>query len=383
MSGAGAGLRILLAVPPATAGGPIPRLTALLTGGLEALGCCVTRTDWGSSPDQTSAAARVVGRARDMFAVWRRARTASCDVVVVASAHYRNTLARDIPLLMGLRAARRPAVLQLHGSQPEALLRKGRPLFKLASRLLVGAASAVLVLSSEEKRAWERFRPRTPVYVVKNPYCGLSGGATTAEAGPGGPQTPRTADSPIVLFVGRLLIFKGVMDLVEAAQRVAAAHPELPFQIVMAGDGPEAPAITALAEKLGIGGKVLLEGHLTPQALGALYRQATLFALPSHLEGFPTVIAEAMDAGLPIVTTAIRGAVDYLEEGVNALLVPPGEPARLAEAIARLLTDPDLRGRMGEANRRKVSIFAPDKVAAEYLDVLRQITGRTAARSRP
>ena len=372
-------LRILMATPPFTAVGPIPRLTALLVGELESLGCHVTTVDWGSGPGQTSASQRSFGRLKDMRAVWRQACASSCDVVVVASAHYRNTLARDIPLMLGLRAARRPAVLQFHGSQPEVLLRKGRPLFKLASRLLLATSSGILVLSGEEKRAWERFRPKTMVYVVKNPYGGIPGASAAAEAGE--PQTPHTAQPPIILFVGRLLAFKGVYDLLEAAQRLATAHAELPFQIVMAGDGPEAPAIAALADRLGIGARVVLRGQVDPQALRALYRQATLFVLPSHLEGFPTVIAEAMDARLPIVTTAIRGAVDYLEEGVNALLVPPREPARLADALAALLADPELRGRMGEANRQKVSIFAPDKVAAEYLDVLRQIAGRTGTGS--
>ena len=368
-------LRILMATPPATAVGPIPRLTALLVGGLETLGCRVTTADWGSGPDQTSACRRATGRLKDVFVIWRRARASSCDVVVVASAHYRNTLVRDIPLMLGLRASRRPAVLQLHGSRPEVLLQKGRPLFKLGSRLLLAASGGILVLSSEEQRAWRRFRPRTPVYVVKNPYMGNARGATATPAD----EPDRSSGPPIVLFVGRLLAFKGVFDLVEAAQQLSSAHPELPFRIVMAGDGPAAPAVTALAAKLGVNDRVVLKGHLDAEALDTLYRQATLFALPSHLEGFPTVIAEAMDAGLPIVTTAIRGAADYLEEGVNALLIPAGAPARLAEAIAALLADPALRDRMSLANRQKVSIFAPDEVAAEYLDVLRQIVGGRAA----
>jgi hypothetical protein len=160
----GPGLAILMATPPAEAVGPIPHLTSLLTAGLEALGCRVATADWGSGPAQTSVVGRALGRVKDMLEVWRRAR--ACDVTVVASAHYRNTLVRDIPLLCGLRAAGRPAVLHFHGSQPEVLLGPGRPFFKLASRILVSAAAGVLVLSSEERAAWERFRPKTRVRVV-------------------------------------------------------------------------------------------------------------------------------------------------------------------------------------------------------------------------
>jgi glycosyltransferase involved in cell wall biosynthesis len=360
-------LRILFATPPAAAVGPIPRITAVLVRELRNLGAEVTVADWGSDPGQTTPLARATGRLKDMLAIWRQAR--SHDVAVIASAHYGNTIVRDVPLLLGLRAARLPAVLQFHGSRPEMLLDRGRPLFRLGSRLLLASASAIMVLSSEEKRAWEWFRPRTRAYVVKNPYVR----SVVAPAGP----TP--AEPPVILFVGRLMASKGVLDLVEAVGLLAAGHPELPFRLVMAGDGPERSTVVALAEKLGVRDKVELAGHVDGDVLGALYGQAAIFVLPSHLEGFPTVIAEAMDAGLPIVTTAIRGALDYLDEGENALLVPPRQPARLADALATLLSDPALGARMGEQNRKKVDIFAPATVAAEYLDALRRVAGPAPA----
>jgi len=80
-----------------------------------------------------------------------------------------------------------------------------------------------------------------------------------------------------------------------------------------------------------------------------------------------------MDAGLPIVTTRIRGAVDHLVERENALFVDPGDVRGLAASITTLLGDADLRARMGAANQRRVRIFAPDVVAAEYLQVLQTV----------
>ena len=83
-----------------------------------------------------------------------------------------------------------------------------------------------------------------------------------------------------------------------------------------------------------------------------------------------------MSCGLPIVTTYTRGVVDHLQEGVNALLVPPRDPVKLADILLRLLADDGLRGRMSQANQEKVKEFAPEIVAQHYLDVLEDVVGR-------
>jgi glycosyltransferase involved in cell wall biosynthesis len=116
-----------------------------------------------------------------------------------------------------------------------------------------------------------------------------------------------------------------------------------------------------------------MRGHLTGSELRREYAEATLLALPSWTEGFPTVLAEAMDAGLPIVTTRIRGAADHLVEGVHALFVGPQDVGAITSAILTLLRDRDLRERMGSANRQRLRIFDPEVVGAEYLQVLRSL----------
>jgi glycosyltransferase involved in cell wall biosynthesis len=82
-----------------------------------------------------------------------------------------------------------------------------------------------------------------------------------------------------------------------------------------------------------------------------------------------------MDAGLPIVTTPIRGAADHLVAGEHALFVEPGDVSRLADALVTLLEDPDLRERMGSANQRRLGLFEPSAVAADYLQALESIVG--------
>ena len=125
---------------------------------------------------------------------------------------------------------------------------------------------------------------------------------------------------------------------------------------------------------LGVDDSVELAGYLEGEKLARLYSTADVFALPtSWYEGFPTVILEAMAAGLPIVTTRSRGPADHLIEGQHALFVPPGSPQELASALKRLLVDSELRTRMADANREKVREFDPDIVAAEYFLALKQI----------
>jgi glycosyltransferase involved in cell wall biosynthesis len=114
-----------------------------------------------------------------------------------------------------------------------------------------------------------------------------------------------------------------------------------------------------------------MPGHLSGSELSHEYRVATIFVLPSWSEGFPTVLAEAMDAGLPIVTTRIHGAADHLIAGENALFVERRDVNGLASALIMLLEDRDLRARMASANRERIRIFEPRVVAAEYLHVLR------------
>ena len=89
-----------------------------------------------------------------------------------------------------------------------------------------------------------------------------------------------------------------------------------------------------------------------------------------------------MGAGLPIVTTLLRGALDHLDEGVNALFVEPRRPDLLADALRRLLADDDLRVAMGRRNASKVEEFAPDTVSERYVSILQSVVGLGRDRSR-
>lgn len=169
-----------------------------------------------------------------------------------------------------------------------------------------------------------------------------------------------------VFAAGRLDVRKGLKDLVEAMRRVADHFPAA--NLAIAGAGPLEGALRARAEQLGIEQAVQFLGHVERDEMIRLYQDATIFAHAAHYEGLPTVLLEAMSCEKAIASTAVSGALDVVEDGVNGLLVPSREPERMAEAICRLLGDDLLRARLGAAARRTVEDrFSWRVVGGNYL----------------
>ena len=304
-------------------------------------------------------------RSKDLLCIVRLVWRHRPDVVLVETSHDARAMLRDLPLVLAMRLLGCPCVLQFHGSLSNQLFARGHHLFKVSSRLLVRLSGTVLLLSSEECRQWSSFEPRSAYCLVANPYVAPARHARHQER----PTADASVSPPVVLYVGRLLCEKGALDLVQAFQRVIQASGAA---LWLVGDGPDRVACEDLVNDLGIAKHVHLLGYLTGDALLDTYERATVFAFPSYWpEGFPTVLSEAMAAGLPIVTTANRGAADHLHEPENTLFVPPGDPDALGSAINRLLQDGDLAKAMGEANREKVKEFAPDVIVQAYVDALR------------
>jgi glycosyltransferase involved in cell wall biosynthesis len=172
--------------------------------------------------------------------------------------------------------------------------------------------------------------------------------------------SPPAERAPAILFVGRSFAPKGGPDLVEAFRRVRRAHRRAALWIV--SQEPPGP----LPEG------AVFHGPLRPGALAALLAQASVFALPTLREAFGLVLLEAMAFGLPVVATAVEAIPEIVSPGETGLLVPPRDPAALAEACAALLADPARARRLGEAGRERLAAhFGWDRVAARMLAVLR------------
>jgi glycosyltransferase involved in cell wall biosynthesis len=152
-----------------------------------------------------------------------------------------------------------------------------------------------------------------------------------------------------ILNVARMAAPKGHSVLLEGL-----AGLDVPFEATLVGDGPERPAIEALSGRLGLGGRVRFTGALPADRTLELYRDADVFCLPSFAEGLPVVLMEAMAAGVPVVASRTSGTPELVEDGVTGLLVEPGRPEQVAQALARIAGDPELRRRLARAARERV-----------------------------
>jgi len=358
------GLRVLVLVASPSIPGPIPKITPLLASALAKAGLDVATHPWSRREECEPVRRKLRDRGVDLMRivglVWRFRPT----VTLVTTSHDPRAMLRDLPLVLAMRLLGCPCVLQFHGGLPNLLSERGHWVFRISSRLLVRLSGTALLLSSEECRLWRAFEPRPLYCLVANPYVAPSRRTQNQERS----AADASVSPPVVLYVGRLQREKGVLDLVKAFPEVIQASGAV---LWLVGDGPDRAACESLADQLGIKENVSLLGYLTGEALLKTYERATVFAFPSYWpEGFPTVLSEAMAAGLPIVTTATRGAVDHLHDPGNALFVPPRDPDALADAINSLIQDGELAWRMGEANREKVKDFAPDVIVHAYIDAL-------------
>lgn len=172
------------------------------------------------------------------------------------------------------------------------------------------------------------------------------------------PGLPAPGHGEVVLHLARLSGQKGHSVLLAAAAALRACFPAARYLVV--GDGAERAAIEAARDRLGLVPVVILTGHRTDTA--ALLAAADLVVLPSHAEGFPNVLLEAMATGRPVVASAVGDTPDIVRDGVTGFLTPPGDAAALAARIGELLADPALRARQGAAGRALVEqefAFAP------------------------
>jgi glycosyltransferase involved in cell wall biosynthesis len=161
--------------------------------------------------------------------------------------------------------------------------------------------------------------------------------------------------TPLVALVSRLNPMKGIDDFVQAMALLTGRYPEARFVIV--GDGASRRELEEQARRLGLAERVVFTG--TQLNVAAILSQATISVVPSLSEGLSNVVLESMATGIPVVATRVGGTPEILEDGVTGLLVPPCDAPELAAAVGRLLGDPAMARRMGDAGRaRAVARFS-------------------------
>ena len=189
-------------------------------------------------------------------------------------------------------------------------------------------------------------------------------------------RAPRRARrAPTVLSVARMYPRKRLGDLLRAAPPLRARLPGAQVRII--GNGPEREALDRLHRELALGDAAVLLGDVSRAVLAEEYANADCFCLPSVQEGFGIVFLEAMAAGLPVVACRAAAIPEVVLDGRTGVLVPPRDPAALAEALGAVLGDGERARTLGAEGRRWVTEFTPERVARRFLDAVHSLVEGT------
>jgi glycosyltransferase involved in cell wall biosynthesis len=296
-------------------------------------------------------------------ALWKFLRLVMAERVVLVHAHTasRASFWRKSTFMLIAHAANVPVILHLHGGAFEEFYRREcGPLRQRYIRFVLRSVDRVVVLSSQWRARIASIEPKAKTMTIVNPVNVPSIVPTGAERA--------QAD---LLFLGRFGQQKGIFDLLEACAIVRKTFPAL--RLRCGGDG-DAASVEARAHELGLSDCVTMLGWVSGQAKDRELQQATVYVLPSYIEGLPMGVLEAMATGTPTIATRVGGIPDAIDDGVTGFLIEPGDVDALADRITQLLADQALRERFAsEARARVVSTFSPQRVLARLEDLYRRL----------
>lgn len=182
-----------------------------------------------------------------------------------------------------------------------------------------------------------------------------------------------------ILFVGRLAAVKGVPLLFDALKRLLPDHPGASLTVI--GDGPARAELEAMAAEPPLAGRVSFLGYRGQAEVAEELARSDMLVLPSFAEGVPVVLMEAMASRMPVIASQVAGIPELIRDGESGHVVPAGDVDSLADRMGRLLADPALRGRMGEAGRAMIE--AEYDVRREAAWLLTLFKGEAGERLRP
>ncbi|NTW14904.1 MAG: glycosyltransferase family 4 protein [Candidatus Moranbacteria bacterium] len=230
-------------------------------------------------------------------------------------------------------------------------------------RLIWNRAAAVVSNSEGLRELAGKTSPNLDIPVIPN----------GVDTGQFKPESRTSSDGFRILAVSRLTPRKGIRFLIRAMRPLREAYPDRGLELLIAGGGDEEESLKALAVTEGVSDVVRFLGRVPHDGLPQVYRDSDVFCLPSLNEGMSNTVLEAIASGLPIVATVTGGTEELVRDGENGFFVAMESPEDLAEKLGRLVADPALRARMGEASRAHAETMSWSSVAGRYADLYRSV----------
>jgi glycosyltransferase involved in cell wall biosynthesis len=256
----------------------------------------------------------------------------------------RGSTTRKLALTAIARAVALPYVLHIHDYDYAADVHARGGLMQCLVRGMFAAAAQIITLGAEAERTLRVTLALSdaPILILPNAVPDPHPAPPAAAGVAAGP--------PRLVFLGHLSARKGVPELLEAL--ASPALSALPWRATLAGGGP-VDEVRARAATLGLGDRVAFPGWIDQRAASSLCAEADILVLPSHAEGLAMSVLEGLAHGLAVVATPVGAHAEVIEPERSGLLVPPGDVAALAAALARVIGDPALRERLRAGARRR------------------------------
>lgn len=302
-----------------------------------------------------SATARILAFARGLVIFVGALVRRRPDLVHLHMSSY-GSFARKATLAWITKAARVPVVLHVHGSEFDLFYQRAPRLLRLIIRATLTRADVVVALGTRWADLLRRIAPKAHITVIPN---AVQLGALVHQPGQG--------DSVHVVFLGALGDRKGTFTLLDAWTRLAGDAWRA--RLTIAGDGEVARAQETIT-RLGLGASVEVVNWLSGARVDDLLRSAQVLVLPSRNEGQPMAVLEAMAKGLCVVASDAGGIPDLVVDGVSGLLVPPDDVPALTKTLRQVVTDHDVRSRLGTAALARVRQHFDVEIVWKRFDAL-------------
>jgi len=363
-------IRILMGIPNPDARGGLLSCVPCLLEYFQANGRTKIFTIiYGSHGRQKHFWSRILDTARMSRRMVRVAREEKLDIIHINTAYDINALLRDVFVVLCLKLAniKVKIFLELHGS--DAGLLSKHLIWNLITLILLRNVDGVGFLSTEERGNFIATYPglQGKFNIVKN-VVDLPRFQTKSKFRE---RYKISRQKTVFLFIARFIESKGILEAIKAFSIVRKKYTCI--HLLMVGDGEMMKAAQDMVSILELEEDTTFTGYVEEIETPEIYLGSDILVFPTVTEGFSMTIFNSVAAGLPVITSRIRAAADYLNEPDNCLWVEPRNCKMLTEKMSYLLNYPQMAVRMKRNNRKLAQQFGSERVGEEFLNIYYQI----------